>query len=143
MDRERMDPEREPDVAAPSGGEQHARRQYAAPADVVYRTATDPHLLSAWLPPDVRLSVLAPALVQVTRADTDITGHRVTLDPDHLSVSWDPIGSVGWHGSLQVRPSPDGSTAELSLRAEDAAHADEDLSPELDETLRRLEQLIP
>lgn len=123
--------------------EQHARRRYAAPADVVYRTATDPRRLSAWLPPDVRLAVLAPKLVQVTRADTDITGHRVSLDPDHLSVSWHPIGRVGWHGALQVRPTADGSTAEVSLRAADAAHAGEDLSSELDETLRRLEQLIP
>ncbi|MGH3716480.1 MAG: SRPBCC family protein [Micromonosporaceae bacterium] len=124
-------------------GEQHASRSYPAPAELVYQTATDPHQLSRWLPPDVRLSVLTKDQVQVTRHDTDITGHKISVDRDHLRVSWRPIGSVGYQGSLQVRPAERGSTAELSLRAADAEHAGEDITATMDETLDRLAQLIP
>lgn len=55
-----------------------------------------------------------------------------------------PIGPAGWRGTLRVRPTPaGGSTAELSLRARDPERAEHDLSTVLDDTLRRLEQVIP
>ena len=124
--------------------EQQASRSYAAPAEVVYDTITDPHQLSQWLPSDLRLSVLNNDLIQVTRGQTDVTGYRLSVDRAQRSVSWQPIGSVGWQGTLRVRPTPaGGSTAELSLRAADAERAKEDLAAAMDETLRRLEQLIP
>lgn len=93
-------------------------RDFSAPAEVVFGTATDLNRWARWLPEQVRLEQVGDDRLRV---DWDDGSDQVTTSvrPDQLRASVHPAGR-DWSGHLTVRDRPaGGSIAEVAIEGAD------------------------
>jgi uncharacterized protein YndB with AHSA1/START domain len=93
-----------------------ATREFGAPAEVVFGTATDPARWDRWLPPEVRLEPMGDQRVRVTWPGGARTV-RWQAEGDDFRLTTE--GPARWSGTLAVSPGgAGGSTARLELAGE-------------------------
>lgn len=89
-------------------------RDFSAPPEVVFGTATDLNRWGRWLPAGVRIERAGPGEVRVIwRGGTDSVRWHVT--PEELRVTARPVGQEWWASLTVAEGSAGGCTAWLEI----------------------------